>query len=59
MVPVDAIWNGLLATWGVPLSRNSNVLALTVIECHAKIAILDGRRRDLNSLILSHEQENL
>lgn len=50
---------GLEKTWRSILSKGSQLLALTIPECHIKVPWLDEARTHVNGKILSHKARNL
>ncbi|KXH66277.1 GDSL-like Lipase/Acylhydrolase [Colletotrichum salicis] len=57
-VPPDRIFDSLRRVYDSAIAKGSKVLALTVPECSAKNEKLNARRRQLNSIILSHQSPN-
>lgn len=51
--------SGLERTWRVVTSKGSQLLALTIPECHAKVPWLNEARNHVNEKILNHKARNL
>lgn len=55
----DDIWEGLQKVYDIPLSHNTKVLALSVLDCGDCDPLQEADRLKLNSLIMTHEADNL
>ena len=58
----DDVFEELKKVWGIPLSRKSKVLALTVPQAGvtgSQRERIGNRRNRLNTLIKEHKAENL
>jgi hypothetical protein len=58
MVPPSTMYKGFQFNWGIPLSKGSKVLALTIPESQTRSAWVVQNRSEINASILNHKQSN-